>query len=97
MPCAACRCTGQNTSYHLRVILGQNTLNLGLHTLGMAFLVGVGQKGVVRNAHFSQCHSVSGLVDEAFTVESSLFRLVFMRFNIIFANGGAVHLNGGAV
>jgi hypothetical protein len=26
-----------------------------------------------------------------------IFRLVFMRLNIIFANGGAVHLNGGAV
>ena len=26
-----------------------------------------------------------------------IFRLIFMRLNIIFANGGAVHLNGGAV
>ena len=52
---------------------------------------------VVRNAHFAQCRYVSGLVDEAFAVESCLFRLVFMRLNIIFANGGAVHLNGGPV
>ena len=28
---------------------------------------------VVRNAHFAQCRYVSGLVDEAFAVESCLF------------------------
>ena len=55
---------------------------------------------VVRNAHFAQCCYVSGLVDEALRLKVIfflIFRLVFMRLNIIFANGGAVHLNGGAV
>ena len=37
------------------------------------FAQGVGQTGIVRNAHFAQCRYVCGLIDEAFAVESCLF------------------------